>query len=64
MAAPKNNLDQDLSTALQQQVQDALAKRTPLNICGSGSKHFLGRSTQGERLSLSEHRGIIEYDPR
>lgn len=56
--------DMDNTAALQQQVQDALAKRTPLNICGSGSKHFLGRSTQGERLSLSEHRGIIEYDPR
>jgi len=35
-----------------------------LNICGSGSKHFLGRAAQGENLSLVEHRGIIEYDPR
>lgn len=66
----RNNLDsnnishRDNSAALQQQVQDAISKRTPLNICGSGSKHFLGRAAHGELLSLSEHRGIIEYDPR
>ncbi|HQS57482.1 MAG TPA: glycolate oxidase subunit GlcE [Gallionellaceae bacterium] len=64
MVAPKINLDKDMSAALQQKVQDAITQNTPLNICGSGSKHFLGRSTQGECLSLVEHRGIIEYDPR
>ncbi len=56
--------DMDNTAALQQQVQDALAGRTHLNICGSGSKNFLGRSAQGECLPLVEHSGIIEYDPR
>ena len=66
----RNNLDPnniaagDNSAALQQQVQDAINTRTPLNICGSGSKHFLGRAAHGELLSLSAHRGIVEYDPR
>ena len=62
--APNNNAAGDNSAALQQQVQDAISKRTPLNICGSGSKHFLGRAAHGELLSLSAHRGIVEYDPR
>ncbi len=56
--------DMDKTAVLQQQVQDAISKCTPLNICGSGSKYFLGRTAHGEPLSLSEHRGIIEYDPR
>jgi glycolate oxidase FAD binding subunit len=56
--------NQDNSASLQQQVQDAIQQQTPLNICGSGSKQFLGRPAQGERISLTAHRGIIEYDPR
>lgn len=56
--------DMDKTAALQQQVQDAISKRTPLNICGSDSKNFLGHAARGELLALSEHRGIVEYDPR
>jgi len=56
--------DMDDTAALLQQVQDALAKRTPLNICGSGSKRFLGRAARGNVLSSAAHRGIVEYDPR
>lgn len=55
--------DQDMSEALQQQVQRAVDKRTPLTICGGNSKRFLGRATQGEPLDVSPHRGIVEYDP-
>lgn len=54
----------DMIAALQQQVQEAINKRAPLAICGSNSKHFLGRIADGEVLSLAEHRGIVEYDPR
>lgn len=54
----------DLSATLQLQIQDAINKRTPLDIHGSNSKPFLGRATHGEMLSVSEHRGIVEYDPR
>ena len=61
---PRNNLAKDNSTALQQQVVDAINTQTPLNICGNNTKSFLGRAAQGKTLALAEHRGIIEYDPR
>ena len=64
MTVHHNNLNLDNSADLQQQVQNAVHTQTPLHICGSGSKHFLGTPAKGERLSLTEHRGIIEYDPR
>lgn len=54
----------DMRAALQQQVREAINNRAPLVIRGSNSKHFLGRATDGEVLSVAEHRGIIEYDPR
>ena len=56
--------DMDRSSELQQQVHNAIHAGTSLAIRGSNSKHFLGRATVGEVLSLPEHRGIIEYDPR
>jgi glycolate oxidase FAD binding subunit len=54
----------DISTALQQQVQDALQDSTPLTIAGSNSKSFLGRANHAMQIDVSSHRGIVEYDPR
>lgn len=56
---------QDLSASLLAQVQEAIAKRQPLNICGSGSKAFYGRpaSTDAMPLDVTGHRGIVSYDP-
>jgi glycolate oxidase FAD binding subunit len=54
----------DLSPALQQQVQDAVSHRTPLNIQGNNSKTFLGHAAHGTALAIANHRGIVEYDPR
>ena len=54
----------DLSAALQQQVHDSISSNVLLNICGGNSKIFLGHRAQGVALSVVEHRGIIEYDPR
>ncbi len=54
----------DISTALQQQVLDAFHNGTPLNICGSGSKAFLGNASRGQAIDVTGHRGIVEYDPR
>lgn len=56
--------DMDSSAALQQQVVDAINAGTPLNICGNNTKSFLGHGAQGTTLSVAEHRGIVEYDPR
>jgi glycolate oxidase FAD binding subunit len=54
----------DISTALQQQVQQALQNGTRLDIRGGGSKTFLGRATNGTQFDVGGHRGIIDYDPR
>jgi glycolate oxidase FAD binding subunit len=54
----------DLSATLQQQVQDAVSHHTPLNIIGNNTKSFLGHAAHGAPLSVAEHRGIVEYDPR
>ncbi len=53
----------DISATLQQQIEQAISLRTPLNICGSNTKTFLGHPAQGTVLSITEHRGIVEYDP-
>jgi len=53
----------DASAQLLDQVNQALAARTPLVIQGSGSKAFLGRPVAGEVLDTREHRGIVTYDP-
>ncbi len=54
----------DISSTLQQQVLQAFANKTPLNIRAGGSKAFLGHRAEGEAIDLSGHTGIIEYDPR
>lgn len=56
--------DQDISAALQQQVIDALQDARQLNICGGGSKAFLGNPRQGDPIDVTGHTGITEYDPR
>ena len=62
--------EQDISAVLQQQVLDAFQSETPLNITGGGSKTFLGRATaqaqpnHTQRVDVSMHRGIVDYDPR
>lgn len=56
-------MNQNLSQQLQQQVLSAIEARQPLRIQGSGSKNHLGRTTQATLLDVSEHRGIVSYDP-
>ena len=53
----------DASAQLLDQVNQALAAKTPLRIQGSGSKAFLGRAVEGQLLDTREHRGIVSYDP-
>jgi glycolate oxidase FAD binding subunit len=53
----------DISQALQQQVQAALAEKTPLKIVGGNSKAFYGDASQGKTLDVSAHTGIINYEP-
>jgi glycolate oxidase FAD binding subunit len=45
-------------------VKAAYHDKTPLNICGAGTKAFLGRQDDEiQRLDVTGHNGIIEYDP-
>ena len=53
----------DLENDLLQQVERAIAEKTPLNIVGGGSKSFLGNSPAGDTLSTSELTGIVDYEP-
>jgi glycolate oxidase FAD binding subunit len=44
-------------------VMEAHRARTPLRLCGAGTKDFYGESCEGTRLDLSAYRGVIEYEP-
>jgi len=49
---------------LRERVLEAAAAKRPLDIAGGGSKAFLGRLAEGERLDVTHHRGILDYEPR
>ncbi|WP_433735545.1 glycolate oxidase subunit GlcE [Pseudomonas putida] len=55
--------DMEDSSALLEQVNQALENTTPLRIQGANSKAFLGRIGAGEILDTRTHRGIVSYDP-
>ncbi len=53
----------DITATLQDAVRSAAGSAAPLQIIGSGSKAFYGRSTQDQPLQLAAHRGIVAYEP-
>lgn len=56
----------DAHETILDQVQQAVADKTRLRIVGGNSKSFYGRASEGEtpeRLDISKHRGIINYEP-
>jgi len=55
--------DTDISSDLQQQVEQAYASKSALRIQGGESKQFYGRRVAGEALDVSQHQGIINYEP-
>jgi glycolate oxidase FAD binding subunit len=57
-------LEQDLTTDLQAQVQQAIHTGTPLKIVGGNSKSFYGAPTSATALlEVSGHHGIVSYEP-
>lgn len=56
-------MNTDLSQQLQQQILDAYQHATPLRIVGGNSKLFYGRQVAGEVLNVSEHQGLLSYEP-
>jgi len=55
----------DQSASLLAQVREAIKHQSPLTIEGCGSKRFYGYAPSPEldRLDVSAHRGIIDYEP-
>ena len=54
----------DISQNLVEQVESAIADKTPVRIEGGGTKSQLGRSTEHTTvLSTKEHSGVVEYKP-
>lgn len=56
-------LDRDISSALQAQVQAAIASRSAVRIIGGGTKKFVHGKSTGSVLETSGHSGIVHYDP-
>jgi glycolate oxidase FAD binding subunit len=54
---------QDNSVGLRSTVLNAVERGSPLCIQGSGSKSFYGREPQGQDLKVTEHCGILNYEP-
>ena len=47
----------------QARIRAAAAARTPLAICGGGTKAFLGEAPRGEPFDTRDYAGIVEYEP-
>ncbi len=56
--------DQDLTESLQQEVTKACQQKQPLDIRGHGSKLFYGRRLSCKLLDVSEHTGVLNYQPQ
>lgn len=66
MHEPANSASGVNLESLVEQVQDAAARGAPLCIVGGGTKSFYGRTGRGpetERLEMSGHAGIVDYQP-
>ena len=61
--------DLDQTEALAEQVQQAVTEQQPIDITGSGTKHFLGqpvaanKNEQHHRLNTTDHVGVVSYEP-
>jgi glycolate oxidase FAD binding subunit len=55
-----------MTTALQtlaDQIRAASAAKTPLRICGGGSKDFYAQQLQGALLDMTAYSGMVSYEP-
>jgi len=53
----------DISKQLQEQVKQAIDNKTPLSIASGNSKNFYGNQVVATPLNVSQHSGIINYEP-
>jgi len=56
-------MSQDISQQLQAKVLNAYETKTALNIQAGSSKQFYGHKIVAKTLDVSEHQGIISYEP-
>jgi len=56
-------MSKDNSQQIQSQILDAYKNKSALSICGGNSKHFYGHKSNATSLDVSEHKGIISYEP-
>lgn len=54
----------DCTEQLQNDVKESLNQGAAIKITGSGSKDFYGADISGTPLLTSEHRGVINYEPK
>lgn len=55
--------DNDISLALQMQVKESIETRSPIFIHAGKSKLFYGNSVNAKPIDVSEHTGVISYEP-
>ncbi|WP_166267697.1 glycolate oxidase subunit GlcE [Marinobacter caseinilyticus] len=53
----------DITEQLQDQIKTARTEARKLSIVGGGSKAFMGRAIDADRLDVSGHSGIVTYQP-
>jgi glycolate oxidase FAD binding subunit len=66
MGEPRDDhsaVDADRTEELQETVVRALTNGEPIEIRGSGSKRFYGRTPRGRPLEVTGHRGVAYYEP-
>jgi len=56
-------MQNDIAQLIQEQVIEAHRSQNPVEIISNGSKHFYGNSIQATPLIVSQHQGVINYEP-
>jgi len=55
--------DKDIAQQLAEQVGAAARDRQPLRLVGHDSKAFYGHTVEAAPIEVSDHRGIVSYEP-
>lgn len=58
-----DSMSKDISQELQAQVLDAYKNKTALDIQAGNSKLFYGHTITAQPLDVSQHQGVISYEP-
>jgi len=56
-------IENDISEQLYDQVKQAISAQTPLSIVAGNSKKFYGHQLDATPLDVSQHSGILNYEP-